>query len=231
MPDPLKVNAMFSRIAARYDLANKLLSAGTDIWWRQKLVRAVHDTHPAAILDLATGSGDVAFALADGLPQNVRIIGMDFCQPMLDEAVKKQSLNERWATIDFRQGDGLALPLPDQSADAATISFGLRNMADRQLCLKELRRILRPGGKLFVLEFSQPVWWFKPFYYTYLKFILPTFAGLVTGDKSAYEYLCGSIEEFPDRDALSIEIREAGFSSVSAKPLTFGIVALHAAAR
>ena len=222
---------MFSRIASRYDLANKLLSAGTDVWWRQKLVRAVHDAHPAIVLDLATGSGDVAFALADGLPRNARIIGMDFCQPMLDEAVKKQSLNRRWTYIDFRQVDGLALPLPDQSTDAATISFGLRNMADRQICLKELRRVLRPGGRLFILEFSQPSRWLKPFYYAYLKFILPTFAGIVTGDKAAYEYLCGSIEEFPDRAALSLEIRCAGFSSVSAKPLTFGIVALHEAAR
>lgn len=231
MPDPGTVNAMFSRIAGRYDLANKLLSGGTDIWWRRKLVRAVHDVHPIDILDLATGSGDVAFALADGLPPNRRIIGMDFCQPMLDEAVKKQSPNGRWGSISFRQGDGLALPLPDQCVDAATISFGLRNMADRHLSLKELRRVLRPGGHLFVLEFSQPCWWFRPFYYAYLKYILPTFAGIVTGDKSAYEYLCGSIEEFPDREALSAEIRGAGFSSVRVKPLTFGIVALHEATR
>lgn len=231
MPDPSKVNAMFSRIAARYDLANKLLSGGADIWWRRKLVRAVHDVHPVDILDLATGSGDVAFALADGLPPNRRIIGMDFCQPMLDEAVKKQRLNGRWGSINFRQGDGLALPLPDQGVDAATISFGLRNMADRHLSLKELRRVLRPDGRLFILEFSQPCWWFRPFYYAYLKHILPTFAGMVTGDKSAYEYLCGSIEEFPDRESLSAEIRRAGFSSVRAKPLTFGIVALHEATR
>lgn len=220
---------MFSRIAGRYDLANKLLSGGTDIWWRRKLVRAVHDSHPTSILDLATGSGDVAFALADGLPQNVRIIGMDFCQPMLDEAVKKQIPNGRWTSIEFRQGDGLALPLADQCVEAATISFGLRNMADRDLCLKELRRVLRPNGRLFVLEFSQPCWWFRPFYYAYLKHVLPTLAGIVTGDKSAYEYLCGSIEEFPDREGLSVEIQRAGFSSVKAMPLTFGIVALHEA--
>ena len=231
MPDPLTVNAMFARIAGRYDLANKLLSGGTDIWWRRKLVRVVHDVHPVDILDLATGSGDVAFALANALPLKTRIIGMDFCQPMLDEAVKKQNLNGRWSSIDFRQGDGLALPLPDQCVDAATISFGLRNMADRHLCLKELHRVLRPGGQLFVLEFSQPCWWFRPFYYAYLKYILPAIAGIVTGDKSAYDYLCGSIEEFPDREALSIEIQGAGFSSVRAKPLTCGIVALHAAAR
>ena len=222
---------MFSRIAGRYDLANKLLSGGTDIWWRQKLVRAVRDVHPSSILDLATGSGDVAFALADGLPRNVQITGMDFCQPMLDEAVKKRSLSERWSFIEFSQGDGLALPLADQQVDVVTISFGLRNMADRQVCLREIRRVLRPGGRLFVLEFSQPSGWFRPLYYAYLKFILPTFAGIVTRDKSAYEYLCGSIEQFPDRAALSAEISRAGFASVSAVPLTFGIVALHEAGR
>jgi demethylmenaquinone methyltransferase/2-methoxy-6-polyprenyl-1,4-benzoquinol methylase len=222
---------MFGRIAGRYDLANKILSGGSDIGWRQKLVRAVHDAHPASILDLATGSGDVAFALSDGLPQNVQITGMDFCQPMLDEAVKKQGLNRRWASISFNHGDGLALPLSDQRFDALTISFGLRNMADRHLCLLEMRRVLRPGGRLFVLEFSQPYWWFRPVYYAYLKFVLPSFAGLVTGDTSAYEYLCGSIEQFPDREALSTEIRRAGFTSVSARPLTCGIVALHEAVR
>ena len=231
MPDPIKVRAMFARIAGRYDLANKLLSGGTDIYWRQKLVRAVHDTHPLVILDLATGSGDVAFALADGLPKNAQITGMDFCQPMLDEAVKKRAKSGRWASVDFRQGDGLALPLPDQCVDAATISFGLRNMADRHRCLMELRRVLRPRGSLFVLEFSQPSWWFRPFYYAYLKFILPTIAGLVTGDKSAYDYLCGSIEQFPNRAELSAEIRRARFTSVTARPLTFGIVALHHAER
>lgn len=222
---------MFARIAGRYDLANKLLSGGADVWWRQKLVRTVHDRYPASILDLATGSGDVAFALADGLPRQTQILGLDFCQPMLDEAVKKRRKNERWSAIDFRQGDGLALPLPDQSVDTVTISFGLRNMADRNRCLREIRRVLRPQGHLFVLEFSQPSWWFRPFYYAYLKFILPTIAGLVTGDKSAYEYLCGSIEQFPDRDALGREILAAGFASVEARSLTFGIVALHLAAR
>lgn len=123
----------------------------------------------------------------------------------------------------------MALPLPDHSYDALTISFGLRNMADRQKALTEMRRVLRPGGRLFVLEFSQPFGWFRPFYYAYLKGILPLVAGLVTGDRSAYEYLGGSIEEFPDRPAMSAEITRAGFTSVQATPLTFGIVALHVA--
>jgi demethylmenaquinone methyltransferase/2-methoxy-6-polyprenyl-1,4-benzoquinol methylase len=229
MPDPKAVNSMFARIAGRYDVANHLLSGGVDYWWRQRLVRAVHDSHPGAVLDLATGSGDVAFALADGLPPGTPITGMDFCLPMLEEAVKKRSSSPRWTQIEFRQGDGMALPLPDRSFDAVTISFGLRNMADRHKALSEMRRVLRPGGRLFVLEFSQPFFWFRPFYYAYLKFVLPVLAGIVTGDKSAYEYLCGSIELFPDRAGISSEIVRAGFCSVHATPMTLGIVALHEA--
>jgi len=229
MPDSNAVNTMFARIAGRYDLANHLLSGGVDYWWRQRLVRAVHDAEPGAVLDLATGSGDVVFALADGLPPGVQLTGMDFCQPMLDEAVKKRATDPRWAAIDFRQGDGMALPLPAASYDALTISFGLRNMADRHQALQEMRRVLRPGGRLFVLEFSQPVFWFRPVYYAYLKFILPAVAAVVTGDRSAYEYLCGSIEQFPGREAMSAEIRRAGFSSVKATGLSLGIVALHEA--
>ena len=229
MPDPKAVNSMFARIAGRYDLANHLLSGGVDYWWRQRLVRAVHDAQPSAVLDLATGSGDVAFALADGLPPGVQVAGMDFCQPMLDEAVKKRAANDRWADIEFMPGDGMALPLPDASFDAITVSFGLRNMADRPKALSEMRRVLRPGGRLFVLEFSQPYFWFRPFYYAYLKFVLPLVAGVVTGDRSAYEYLGGSIEQFPARAAMSAEIQRAGFNTVRATPLTFGIVALHVA--
>lgn len=231
MPDPKAVNSLFGRIAGHYDLANHLLSGGVDFHWRQRLVRAVHDARPASVLDLATGSGDVAFALADGLPGGVRLTGMDFCQPMLDEAVKKQSGNARWARIDFKQGDGMALPVPDASFEAVTISFGLRNMADRHKALTEMRRVLQRSGRLFVLEFSQPALWFRPFYHAYLKFVLPTLAAVVTGDRAAYEYLCGSIEQFPGRAAMAQEIRRAGFSAVRATPMTFGIVALHEAAR
>ena len=229
MPDPKAVNTMFARIAGRYDIANHLLSGGIDYWWRQRLVRAVYDSHAASVLDLATGSGDVVFALADGLAPGVTLLGMDFCQPMLDEAVKKREENHRWTHIEFRLGDGMALPLPDASFEAITISFGLRNMVNRAKALQEMRRVLKPDGRLFILEFSQPMVWFRPFYYTYLKCVLPTVAGIITGDRSAYEYLCGSIEQYPDRIAMSEEIRQAGFNSVRALPLSFGIVALHEA--
>jgi demethylmenaquinone methyltransferase/2-methoxy-6-polyprenyl-1,4-benzoquinol methylase len=233
MPDPVEVNSMFGRIARRYDLANRLLSGGIDVWWRFRLVKAVKRAAPREILDLATGSGDVAFALSRRVPSASKIVGMDFCQPMLDEAVKKQVLRPAGSVMNvyFQQGDGLALPLPAESFDAVTISFGLRNMADRHRSLSEMNRVLRPGGRLFVLEFSQPQRWFRPLYLFYLRTILPALAGFVTGDRDAYRYLNESIEQFPDRVALANEIRRAGFTGVSATGMSAGIVALHEAVR
>ncbi len=227
MPDPQAVNSMFGRIAGRYDVANRLLSGGIDIWWRKRLIRAVAAHAPADVLDLATGSGDVAFALADGLAADTPITGMDFCVPMLDEAKVKQQQRGGYEQITFREGDGLNLPVGDETYDAATISFGLRNMADRHRCLSELHRILRPDGRLWVLEFSQPYRWFRPLYYVYLKYLLPIIAGIVTGDKGAYDYLCGSIETYPGHEGIAAEMRAAGFDEIECHRLTFGIVALH----
>jgi len=223
---------MFGRIAHRYDLANRVLSGGIDIYWRIQLVSAVKRTEPKRVLDLATGSGDVAFALGRSLPKGTLIVGMDFCAPMLEEADLKKAQNpEAFAHVKFRQGDGLALPLPDGSQDAVTIAFGLRNMADRAKCLSEMRRVLRPGGRLFVLEFSQPWTWVRPFYALHLRLVVPLLAGLLTGDRGAYRYLGDSIGAFPDAKALSSEIRAAGFSGVTARRMTMGIVALHVAER
>ena len=223
---------MFGRIAHRYDLANRVLSGGIDIYWRIQLVSAVKRTEPKRVLDLATGSGDVAFALGRSLPKGTLIVGMDFCAPMLEEADLKKAQNpEAFAHVKFRQGDGLALPLPDGSQDAVTIAFGLRNMADRAKCLSEMRRVLRPGGRLFILEFSQPWTWVRPFYALHLWLVVPLLAGLLTGDRGAYRYLGDSIGAFPDAKALSSEIRAAGFSGVTARRMTMGIVALHVAER
>ncbi len=233
MPDSAAVNSMFGRIARRYDVANLILSLGMDRWWRHRLVTTVRRCSPGDVLDLATGSGDVAFALSRGLPPAVKITGMDFCQPMLDEAEAKKAAAGagRLQNVRFLQGDGLALPLPDGAFDAVTISFGLRNLADRDRGLREMRRVLRPGGRLFVLEFSQPQSWFRPIYYFYLRKILPFVAGLVTGDRAAYVYLNDTIEQFPGRVALAEEIRAAGFSAISSEGMTLGIVALHEAVR
>ncbi len=231
MPDPVAVNSMFARIARRYDVANRLLSGGMDVWWRKCLVANVRRHSPTDLLDLATGSGDVAFALSEGVPTATRILGMDFCKPMLEEAEKKKIDGNRHLHVTFQQGDALALPLPDASFDVVTISFGLRNLADRDRGLREMRRVLRPGGHLFILEFSQPNRWFRPFYYFYLSKILPRIAGLVTGDRAAYDYLNNTIGAFPDRVALAAEITRAGFSGVKARGMTFCIVALHEATK
>ena len=223
---------MFGRIAHRYDLANKVLSGGIDIYWRFCLVRAVKASRPADVLDLATGSGDVALSLARALPAGTRVLGMDFCAPMIVEAeAKKAARAGLYPNVSFQQGDGLALPLADASFDAVTIAFGIRNMADRARCLSEMRRVLRPGGRIFILEFSKPWTPMRPLYDLYLHRVLPKVAGMVTGDRSAYEYLCGSIAAFPDKDALSAEIRAAGFADVDVSRMTTGIVALHSARR
>jgi len=227
-PDPVAVEATFSSVAKRYDLANHWLSAGIDFYWRKKLVNFGKQESPGDILDLATGSGDVLFALRQGLGEEVNLTGLDFCEPMLEEARKKRTdrrLEEK--PNQFLHGDCLALPFADESFDLVTIAFGLRNLADRSKGLAEMLRVLRPGGRLIVLEFSQPYLWFRPFYYLYLRGILPWVARWLTGDRDAYLYLGSSISEFPDRAGLCHEIEQAGFTMVRAKALTFSIVALH----
>jgi len=229
-PDPVAVEATFSSVAPRYDLANHWLSGGIDFYWRKCLVDLARQKQSTNILDLATGSGDVLFALRKGLDEKVRLTGLDFCEPMLEQARLKRDKNELVSENNqFLHGDCLQLPFEDQSFDLITISFGLRNLADREKGLSEMLRVLRPGGRLIVLEFTQPYLWFRPFYYLYLKGLLPWVARWLTGDRDAYLYLGSSISEFPNRTGLSREIQKAGFSQVQAKALTFSIVALHEA--
>ena len=227
-PDPVAVEATFSSVAPRYDLANHWLSGGIDFYWRKCLVDLAQKSQPTNILDLATGSGDVLFALRRGLGEKVRLTGLDFCEPMLEQARAKREKKQLGSEDNqFLHGDCLQLPFADESFDLITISFGLRNLADREKGLSEMQRVLRPGGRLIVLEFSQPYLWFRPFYYFYLRGLLPWFARWLTGDRDAYLYLGSSISEFPDRAGLCREIEQAGFSQVQAKALTFSIVSLH----
>lgn len=228
MPDGHAVQKMFAGIAGSYDRANHLLSGGIDFYWRRRLIQAVRSTDPRHIVDLATGSGDVAFALARSLPE-IPILAMDFCEPMLEEARAKKSRLQPPPSIHFSFGDCLSLPCTDASTDAVTIAFGVRNLENREQGYREMLRILKPGGSLFVLEFTQPFQWFRPVYYLYLKVFLPGMARLVTGNRSAYQYLAGSIESFPTRESISRELLRAGFQEVSATPLTASIVAIHKA--
>jgi len=220
------VNRMFAGIATRYDKANRFLSMGIDVYWRARTVNRVRQCEPNQVIDLATGSGDIALALRKKLPLGTEVVGMDFCEEMLDEARKKATGIEE---ISFRTGDCLKLPVEDESTDVCTIGFGLRNLEDRDAGLREMLRILRPGGSLLILEFSQPYAVLKPFYYFYLNKVLPRIASWITGDKDAYQYLGGTIGAFPNRDELSAQIHEAGFAKVVSTPLTGGIVALHQA--
>ena len=230
MPKGKAVQNMFSGISGRYDFANHLLSGGVDWYWRHRLVQAVRRHDPCAVADLATGSGDVALALRKKLKAECPIQGLDFCEPMLDVARKKHSTKSLPGELSFAFGDCMDLPLADHSLEAVTIAFGLRNFEDRHRGLSEMRRVLKPGsGALFVLEFTQPDAWLKPFYGFYLKHILPHFARIATGDKAAYDYLAGSINAFPDKSSLTEEILGAGFSKVEATGLTGSIVALHKA--
>lgn len=230
MPQAVQVNSMFASIAGRYDLANRTLSLGIDNYWRRVLVRKVAECNPGTVADLATGSGDVAIALRRGLPRGISVQGLDFCEPMLDQArVKGKQAGFSPDELGFRTGDCLDLPLADNSIDCLTIAFGLRNFEDRPKGLREMLRVLAPGGSLHILEFTQPCAWFRPFYYLYLKAILPTAACLLTGNRSAYQYLGDTIEAFPGRDELSGEISDAGFAKVSSLGLTASVVAIHSA--
>ena len=227
-PDPEAVRATFKSVAPRYDLANHFLSGGIDFYWRKKLVKLAAQNSSPKVLDLATGSGDVLFALRDGLPDETSITGVDFCEPMLEEARGKRKVKGLDEDLNkFLWGDCLSLDFPDNSFDLITISFGLRNLADREKGLKEMNRVLKPGGRLIILEFSQPFFWFRPFYYFYLRLILPWMARLVTGDRDAYLYLGSSISAFPDRFGLVREFENAGFEKIRFTSLTFAIVALH----
>jgi demethylmenaquinone methyltransferase/2-methoxy-6-polyprenyl-1,4-benzoquinol methylase len=219
---PKEIAAMFGRVAARYDLMNHVMGGGLDIYWRWRLVRAVAAQRPARILDLATGSGDVLLALTRQRAFTETAIGADFCLPMLQQAQAKSAKN-------LLVGDGLHLPFPPASFDALTIAWGLRNFADRLAGLREMRRVLRPGGRAYVLEFSTPLAPIAPIYFWYMRRIMPQYAQFLTPERGAYEYLGDSIRAFPRQPVLAAMMREAGFVSARWTNLALGIVALHIA--
>jgi demethylmenaquinone methyltransferase/2-methoxy-6-polyprenyl-1,4-benzoquinol methylase len=220
--NPEFVHQTFSSIASRYVMTNHFLCAGIDIIWRKKVASIVAAVSPKFVLDVATGSGDLARAVQKRVPQ-AKVIGSDFCEPMLAEA-KKRGLE------DLVVADGLALPFSDNSFDAVTIGYGLRNMADWSAALQEFARVLRPGGKLVVLDFSLPRNRALLFFYRfYLHKILPRIAGWLTGNKEAYAYLGDSIERFPSGTEMRNLIDKNGFSESSWFPQLCGISSVYAA--
>lgn len=217
------VRGIFSAIAGRYDFANHLLSGGLDFYWRKKAAKIVQGWKPEHILDLATGSGDLARDLRAACPA-AHIVGADFCHPMLAEARRKGVQN-------LIVADGLRLPLADGAFDVLTVAFGLRNMESWPRALTEMGRMLRPGGHLLVLDFSTPPPPLSYLYRPYLRHVLPRIAALLTGERSAYDYLGDSIETFPQGGAMCALISAAGFRSARCEPLTGGIVSIYVAER
>jgi demethylmenaquinone methyltransferase/2-methoxy-6-polyprenyl-1,4-benzoquinol methylase len=222
--DAVFVRRAFASIARRYVLTNHVLSFGTDILWRRKTARAVAACQPRLVLDLATGSGDLAAAVQARSP-DATVIGADFSQPMLLEARKRGLRN-------LVVADAMNLPFADATADVVTVAFGLRNMASWADALGEMSRVLRPGGSLFVLDFSLPTWQpMRGMHLFYLRHFMPRIAGLITGERGAYEYLCGSIEKFPAGAGMCRLMQENGFRSAESTALSFGIASLYHAVK
>lgn len=221
------VRAMFSGIAGRYDLLNHLLSINIDKLWRRKVRKKLADITAdpnAVILDVACGTGDLSIELQTG--SNAKVIGTDFCRPMLTIA------KEKAAKIPFVEGDAMSLSYADNSFDAVTIAFGLRNLSNFKDGIRELTRVLKPGGRLVVLEFSSPVIpGFRGAFNFYFANILPRIGGMVSGERGAYEYLPDSVSKFPDQKKLVKMMEEAGLDRVEYTNLSGGIAAIHSGSK
>lgn len=224
-----EVNQMFASIAQRYDLANDVLSGGMHRSWRRTLIRH-SDIQPGdRVLDLCTGTGDVAFCLQSRVGPLGSVVGVDFVREMLVLAEEKQRRrSSALPPISFVHGDAMHIPFPDATFDAATVSFGIRNVDDPFECLREMKRVVRPHGRVIVLEFGQPrVPGFKQAYEFYSRRVMPHIGGLVTGNRAAYEYLPKTSSEFPCGEKFTALMERAGMRVLRSKPLFCGIAYLY----
>ena len=224
------VHAMFNTIAPRYDLLNRLLSFRRDTAWRARLVRSLSPHNPRCALDVATGTGDVLLALAGGLASLKHGVGLDMATAMLAVAGEKTGRARHRARLSTLAGDALRIPCADAAFDAVTIAFGIRNVEDVTGALREMHRVLRPGGQLRVLEFSLPAnRVVRTCYLLYFRHVLPRVGGVVSGNPQAYRYLNRTVESFPHGEAFCEILRGQAFESVHAAPLTFGVATLYEA--
>ncbi len=222
MQDAGFVKQAFAGIARRYVLTNHVLSLGIDVLWRRTTAKLVSSFKPQWVLDLATGSGDLAQAVSRACPQ-AKVLGGDFSPPMMAEAQKR-------GFHHLMAADAMALPVQDAAFDVVTVAFGLRNMASWPGALTEMARVLRPGGHLVVLDFSLPrLRVLRPMYVFYLENIMPRIAGAITGQRQAFEYLCRSIESFPSGADMEALMLANGFAVAKSKPLSMGIATLYSA--
>ena len=225
-----QVEKMFNNISKEYDILNRVISFGIDVSWRKKIVKILKSKNPSTILDVATGTGDLAIAMAKTNAN--KIIGLDISKGMLDvgiEKIKKKNLNN---TIDMVIGDSENLKYEDNFFDAVTVSFGVRNFESLDSGLSEIFRVLKPNGSLVILETSNPTKFpFKQFYRFYSKFILPTIGKIFSKDKVAYNYLSESSAEFPYGEKFNNILKKIGFTNVVDFPQTFGVATIYLASK
>jgi demethylmenaquinone methyltransferase/2-methoxy-6-polyprenyl-1,4-benzoquinol methylase len=222
-----KIQQMFGAIAPRYDFLNRLLSFGIDRRWRTKAVRLLKYREGSRILDVATGTGDVALEIALRTPDSVKITGADFCKEMVDLGAVKVAASPYAARIDLKVAACEDLPFANETFDSVTIAFGIRNVVDRRLGLAEMWRVTRPGGRVIILEFSTPrSLLFRQLYYFYFRRLLPVVGGLFSR-YNAYKYLPDSVLEFPSQEEFSRMMSEAGFRNIHLHELTFGIATIY----
>ncbi len=220
------VEIMFDGVASRYDLLNRLLSFGLDRAWRRAAIRSLRAEAPARILDVATGTADLAIAAASMRPE--RIVGVDISEQMLARGREKIRRCGLSGTIALEYGDAACLPFPDASFDAALAGFGVRNFENFQNGIQEMRRVLRPGGALTILEFSRPrAGLARRLSEVYSHSVLPLVGRLLSSNPEAYQYLPASVDAFPSGERFLEELRQAGYEATWWKPLTFGVVSLY----
>jgi demethylmenaquinone methyltransferase / 2-methoxy-6-polyprenyl-1,4-benzoquinol methylase len=223
-----QVARMFDNISARYDLLNHLLSLGIDRGWRKKAIDLLRPLQPRNLLDVATGTGDFAIQALQLEPE--KIIGIDISDGMLEVGRRKIEKMGKSNQIELRKGDSENLAFPENKFDAVTVAFGVRNFENLELGLREIFRVLRPGGMLVVLEFSRPrAFPFRQIYHFYFKLILPKIGRLISNDKSAYTYLPESVQAFPDGEAFKNILTSIGFKDTACRSLTFGISSIYCA--
>ena len=228
---PERISGMFDSIAPRYDLLNRVLSAGLDQKWRHRAITALGLGARPQVLDLCTGTADLALAALQRHP-DADVVGVDFSGAMLRLGLVKVRSATLEAHIHLVRGDATSIPLPDASRDAATIGFGIRNVAEPGKALAELARVLRPGGRLAILEFGHPrIPGIRTLYLWYFKYLLPAIGKLVSRHGSAYSYLPASVGTFPPPPEFVRMLESHGFVAVEAVPLTFGIVYLYVGTR
>lgn len=222
-----EVSRMFDRIAPYYDFLNRLLSAGIDQYWRKVAIRQLRPLNPQHILDVATGTGDVAIMTARRLSPK-SIVGVDISNEMLDIGrvkIKRKGLDQ---IITLLEGDSENLPFSDNTFDAITVAFGVRNFENLEKGLSDMLRVLKPGGKLVILEFSRPkVFPFKQIFNAYFKYLLPVIGRFTSKDPRAYSYLYESVQAFPEGTALLGIMENTGYKSTQCKPLTLGICSVY----